>query len=57
MMGTEHEERAVYGEVIVPAGIDDVWMAWDKVVLPRLVYRFQHGPIDWQNRPDLSAGG
>lgn len=29
--------------------------AWNEVVLPRLVYRFQHGPIDWQNRPDLAA--
>lgn len=25
--------------------------AWLKVVLPRLVYRFKHGPIDWNNPP------
>jgi uncharacterized protein YndB with AHSA1/START domain len=27
--------------------------AWNRVVLPRLVYRFTHGPIDWARRPDL----
>lgn len=26
-------------------------MAWGKVVLPRLKYRFEHGPIDWNNPP------
>jgi uncharacterized protein YndB with AHSA1/START domain len=26
--------------------------AWNKVVLPRLKYRFTHGPIDWQNPPE-----
>lgn len=30
--------------------------AWKRVVLPRLKYRFEHGPVDWENRPDLSAG-
>ncbi len=25
--------------------------AWKNVVLPRLVYRFTHGPVDW-NRPE-----
>jgi uncharacterized protein YndB with AHSA1/START domain len=29
--------------------------AWNKVVLPRLAYRFQHGPIDWQTWRDLVA--
>lgn len=29
--------------------------AWGKVVLPRLKYRFSAGPVDWDNRPDLSA--
>ena len=28
--------------------------AWKHVVLPRLKYSFVHGPIDWQNPPDLS---
>ena len=28
--------------------------AWKKVVLPRLIYRFDHGPIDWDALPDLS---
>jgi len=28
--------------------------AWGKVVLPRLKYRFDVGPIDWNNIPDLS---
>ena len=28
--------------------------AWLKVVLPRLVYRFKNGPIDWNNLPDLN---
>ncbi len=28
--------------------------AWLRVVLPRLNYRFKHGPIDWKNPPDLS---
>lgn len=27
--------------------------AWGKVVLPRLIYRFEVGPIDWGNMPDL----
>lgn len=29
-------------------------LAWLRVVLPRLNYRFKHGPIDWKNPPDLS---
>lgn len=28
--------------------------AWNKIVLPRLAYRFMHGPVDWDNLPDLS---
>jgi len=28
--------------------------AWLKVVLPRLQFRFVHGPIDWDHPPDLS---
>ena len=28
--------------------------AWKQIVLPRLVYRFQHGPVDWDNPPDLA---
>ena len=28
--------------------------AWKKIVLPRLKYRFDVGPIDWYNPPDLS---
>jgi len=27
--------------------------AWNKVVLPRLKYRFEKGPIDWNNPPKL----
>jgi len=27
--------------------------AWNEVVLPRLQYRFAHGPINWQAPPDL----
>jgi uncharacterized protein YndB with AHSA1/START domain len=27
--------------------------AWLKIVLPRLAYRFNHGPVDWTNPPDL----
>jgi uncharacterized protein YndB with AHSA1/START domain len=27
--------------------------AWKRIVLPRLRYRFEHGPIDWDNPPDL----
>jgi len=29
--------------------------AWGEVVLPRLRYRFAVGPVDWSNRPDLTA--
>jgi len=29
--------------------------AWLSVVLPRLKYRFECGPIDWVNPPDLSG--
>jgi uncharacterized protein YndB with AHSA1/START domain len=27
--------------------------AWSRAVLPRLHYRFEHGPIDWDHVPDL----
>ena len=30
--------------------------AWNKVVLPRLGYRFENGPVDWENPPDLARG-
>jgi uncharacterized protein YndB with AHSA1/START domain len=29
--------------------------AWQQVVLPRLKHRFERGPIDWDNRPDLTG--
>jgi uncharacterized protein YndB with AHSA1/START domain len=29
--------------------------AWGELVLPRLKYRFEHGPFDWGNLPDLST--
>jgi len=29
--------------------------AWGQVVLPRLRYRFEHGPLDWDHRPELGA--
>jgi len=29
--------------------------AWPKVVLPRLVYRFTVGPIDWDHLPQLDG--
>jgi uncharacterized protein YndB with AHSA1/START domain len=29
--------------------------AWLEVVLPRLRYRFEVGPVDWQNPPDLAG--
>jgi uncharacterized protein YndB with AHSA1/START domain len=25
--------------------------AWEQIVLPRLAYRFAHGPVDWDNPP------
>ncbi len=25
--------------------------AWSQIVLPRLQYRFEHGPVDWSNPP------
>lgn len=28
--------------------------AWGEVILPRLAYRFDQGPVDWNNRPDLT---
>jgi len=30
---------------------------WKRVVLHRLQYRFEVGPIDWQHPPDLALGG
>jgi uncharacterized protein YndB with AHSA1/START domain len=27
--------------------------AWKRVVLPRLKYRFEHGPLDWDHLPEL----
>ena len=40
-------------------GTDSAWTAafayfekaWSKVVLPRLQYRFEQGPVDWDNPP------
>ena len=29
--------------------------AWNMNVLPRLKYRFQHGPVNWQDPPDLET--
>lgn len=29
--------------------------AWNQVVLPRLAYRFEHGPVDWSNPPSLGG--
>lgn len=29
-------------------------VAWKRVVMPRLLYRFSNGPINWHNPPDLS---
>ncbi len=29
--------------------------AWLKIVFPRLKYRFDNGPVDWDNPPDLSC--
>lgn len=28
--------------------------AWNRVVLPRLAYRFEHGPVDWSAPPSVS---
>ncbi|MBZ0198252.1 MAG: SRPBCC domain-containing protein [Ignavibacteriaceae bacterium] len=28
--------------------------AWLKIVLPRLKYRFEHGPVNWDNPPKLN---
>ncbi len=27
--------------------------AWNNVVLPRCVWRFKHGPVDWDNPPSI----
>ncbi|MCP4298528.1 MAG: SRPBCC domain-containing protein [Proteobacteria bacterium] len=32
-------------------------IAWCEIVLPRLRYRFKHGPINWANPPDKGALG
>ena len=29
--------------------------AWNEIVLPRLRYRFDHGPIDWNDPPRVDA--
>jgi uncharacterized protein YndB with AHSA1/START domain len=29
--------------------------AWTEVVLPRLKYRFEKGPVDWENPPDTDT--
>ncbi len=36
------------------AAFDYFEQAWKRVVLARLAYRFDHGPVDWANPPDLS---
>jgi uncharacterized protein YndB with AHSA1/START domain len=35
-------------------GFDYFSETWGKVVLARLKYRFKHGPVDWNNLPDLT---
>jgi len=30
--------------------------AWPKIVLPRLLYRFRVGPVDWHNPPSFDSG-
>ena len=35
-------------------GYDYFVKAWGSVVLPRLIYRFDVGPVDWNNQPDLT---
>lgn len=42
--GGQWDERLVYFQ-----------RAWGKVILPRLAYRFRHGPVNWNERPDLSS--
>jgi uncharacterized protein YndB with AHSA1/START domain len=29
--------------------------AWNEVVLPRLKYRFENGPVDWEDPPDAET--
>lgn len=29
--------------------------AWNEIILPRLRYRFKHGPVDWEQPPDVEA--
>ena len=29
--------------------------AWTNIVLPRLKYRFEHGPVDWDNPPGIET--
>ncbi|MHC5039210.1 MAG: hypothetical protein ACYTHM_18030 [Planctomycetota bacterium] len=54
-MESQEEERRIRGEVELDAGLEAVWKAWLQVVLPRLRYRFKHGPVDWRNPPSLEA--
>ncbi len=35
------------------AAYDYFERAWKQIVLPRLKYRFDHGPIDWAHLPDI----
>ncbi|MBN2083912.1 MAG: SRPBCC domain-containing protein [Anaerolineales bacterium] len=37
------------------AAYDYFERAWKRVVLPRLKYRFEHGPINWNHPPDLNG--
>lgn len=30
-------------------------VAWNKIVLPFLAFRFRHEPIDWEHPPDVSS--
>jgi len=46
-------DRVIREEIIVDAGVNEVWKAWKDVVLPRLKYRFSVGPVNWENPPRL----
>ncbi len=49
------KEKYIYKEIIINAKPDEAYdylvRAWSDIVLPRLKYRFEKGPVDWNNPP------
>jgi hypothetical protein len=47
-------ERAIFLEIEINTSVSEVWNTREKFVLPRLKFRFDNGPVDWNNPPKFN---